>query len=120
MATDHGFLYGQNLEVRIDPEKEYQQIDGFGAFYAWQTITLDGYGSVMYNLRTNLGETDDLSKTELAKFDSISNVYNNWQSQSMPTLWDEGETWMDIFSHIHRRLMQNKEAEYKRSVVGSL
>ncbi|WP_373518780.1 sulfatase-like hydrolase/transferase [Pricia sp.] len=79
----------------------------------YKTITLDGYGSVMYNLRTDLCEMDDLSKSDQGKFDSISKVYNDWQSQIMQPLWDEGETWMDICAHIHRRLMQNKEPDYK-------
>ncbi len=79
----------------------------------YKTITLDGYGSVMYNLRTDLGEMDDLSKSEQAKFDSISKVYDGWQSQMIGPLWDEGETWMDICAHIHRRLMQNQEPDYK-------
>lgn len=79
----------------------------------YKIITLDGYGSVMYNLRDNLGETKDLLKADQAKFDSISKAYKDWQSQMIQPLWDEGKTWMDICSHIHRRLMQNKEAEYK-------
>lgn len=36
MPSCQEFLYGQNLQVRIDPEKEYQQIDGFGASDAWR------------------------------------------------------------------------------------
>lgn len=36
MASSQSVLYSQNLQVRIDPEKEYQQIDGFGASDAWR------------------------------------------------------------------------------------
>lgn len=79
----------------------------------YKTITLDGYGSVMYNLNENLGETDDLSQSETARFDSIMASYGAWESQLMQPLWDEGETWMGICSHIHKRLMQNREPDYK-------
>ena len=79
----------------------------------YKTITLDGFGSVMYNLTENLGETENLAETEVAKFDSITGAYNDWQSKLMEPLWDEGEVWMGICSHIHRRLMQNKEPDYK-------
>ena len=60
-----------------------------------------------------LSETNDLSQTEKVKFDSIMASYHAWQTQLMNPLWDEGETWMGICSHIHRRLMQNEEPDYK-------
>ncbi|MGB7394753.1 MAG: sulfatase-like hydrolase/transferase [Pricia sp.] len=79
----------------------------------YKTITLDGYGSVMYDLSNDLGETNNLTEIESVKFDSIQIAYNTWQAHLMQPLWDEGETWMGICSHIHRQLMQNEEPDYK-------
>ena len=79
----------------------------------YKTVTLDGYGSVMYNLKDNLGETNDLSKTEAAVFTKVTKEYDQWTQSLVKPLWDEGKTWMDVCSHIHKSLMQNKEAEYK-------
>ncbi|MGB7395057.1 MAG: sulfatase-like hydrolase/transferase [Pricia sp.] len=119
---DSLLLDGVNLlpylkeEKSGDPHEElfWRKLDKSAARIGdYKTITLEGFGSVMYNLKDNLGETNDLSKTEQTKFDSIQMAYNNWQTPLMQPLWDEGDTWMGICSHIHRRLMQNEEPDYK-------
>ena len=78
----------------------------------YKIINLDGYGSVMYDLSNDLGETNDLSKSNPEKFNFILDSYNGWKSQLMSPLWNEG-VWMDVTYHIHKQLMQNKEANYK-------
>ncbi|WP_445734421.1 sulfatase-like hydrolase/transferase [Mariniflexile sp.] len=79
----------------------------------YKIVSLDNYGSVMYNLTSDLGETKDLSKSDSKKFKEIMTNYDTWKSQLMDPLWDEGKDWMDVCSYIHRQLMQNKEVEYK-------
>ncbi|UMB52418.1 sulfatase-like hydrolase/transferase [Lutibacter sp. A64] len=79
----------------------------------YKTIHLDKYGTVMYNLNNDLGETVDLSKTELEKFNELQNAYQNWETIVSDPLWDEENNWMDATYHIHKMLMQNKEPKYK-------
>lgn len=79
----------------------------------YKTITLENYGSVMYNLEENLGETVDLSASEKYKMAEIKRAYDIWQSDMIQPLWDEGYPWMSVGTHIHKRLMQNEEALYK-------
>lgn len=79
----------------------------------YKVVTLDGYGSVMYNLKNDLGESNDLSEDQKDTFDAIMDQYNRWESDLKDPLWKEGEDWMEVCSYIHKRLMQNKEAFYK-------
>lgn len=76
-------------------------------------IQLKGYGSVLYNLSLDLGETNDLSLIYNDKFQELKSKYNNWESTLMVPLWDESKPWMDVTYHIHKQLMENREPEYK-------
>ncbi|WP_417444491.1 sulfatase-like hydrolase/transferase [Joostella sp.] len=79
----------------------------------YKIINLDDYGSVMYNLSDDIGETKDLSKIDPDKFKKLLGVYNNWKIGLMSPLWSEGKEWMDVTYHIHKQLMENKEVNYK-------
>lgn len=67
----------------------------------------------MYNLSDDLRETIDLSQQNPKQFDSICSAYNRWQNQLINPLWVEEKPWMDVTYHIHKQLMENKEAQYK-------
>ena len=79
----------------------------------YKVISLEGYGSVMYNLKDNLGETNDLSTTEKDRFNEVMREYQQWEAPLIEPRWEEGQDWMDVCSHIHQSLMQNNEPEYK-------
>ncbi|WP_017256971.1 sulfatase-like hydrolase/transferase [Pedobacter arcticus] len=76
-------------------------------------ISLERYGSVMYNLKNDLGETKDISKTNKKIFDEIMSAYKNWESKMMPPLWDEGKDWMPFTWNLTKTLMQNKPIKYR-------
>jgi hypothetical protein len=79
----------------------------------YKMISLKGHGSVLYNLKNDLGETQDLSSTKKNILRDVVNEYQAWESQLAQPLWEEGRAWMDVSFHIHERLMQNKEPLYK-------
>lgn len=79
----------------------------------YKIINLKDYGSVMYNLREDLGETNNLYQQNSKQFDTIWTAYDIWQNELQKPLWQEGKNWMDVTYHIHKQLMENKEAEYK-------
>jgi arylsulfatase A-like enzyme len=79
----------------------------------YKRINLKNYGSIMYDLSKDLGETNDVSQQCPKTFDSIEVAYANWQSQLIHPLWAEEKPWMDVTYHIHKQLMENKEPEYK-------
>lgn len=76
-------------------------------------IHLDNYGSVLYDLNADLGETKDLSKDKAKELQKLISVYNNWETTLIQPLWDESKPWMDVTYHIHKQLMENKAPEYK-------
>lgn len=79
----------------------------------FKLVKLNGFGSTMYNLSEDLGETKDLSNTDSIKFNQLLNGYSKWESQLMDPLWFEGDAWEDVTRHIHERLMKNQEVLYQ-------
>lgn len=79
----------------------------------YKIINLKKYGSVMYNLSDDIGETIDVTHANLKQFDSIWSGYTTWQNQLVNPLWLEEKPWMDVTYHIHKKLMENKDAEFK-------
>lgn len=76
-------------------------------------IQLKEYGSVLYDLVSDLGETNDLSDSNQVQLKEMLLEYNNWENTIRSPLWDEGLDWMEATYHIHKELMQNKEPDYK-------
>jgi len=74
----------------------------------WKLIKLDDYGYVMYDLDKDLGETNDLKKTDSDQFDTMKEGLNNWEQQLMEPLWHESKPWRDVTWDIHKALMNNK------------
>lgn len=79
----------------------------------FKLISLEGYGSTLYNLEHDPGESNDLSSQDSVTFSRLNQAYESWESEMIEPLWDEGQPWMDVTYHIHQRLMENKEALYK-------
>lgn len=76
-------------------------------------IALKGFGSVMYDLKNDLGETFDLSKVLSTEKKQLQQEYMRWETELMKPLWDEGTIWMPITKHIHESLMRNEEPQQK-------
>ncbi|RED50318.1 sulfatase-like hydrolase/transferase [Seonamhaeicola aphaedonensis] len=76
-------------------------------------IQLEGYGSVLYDLVSDLGETNDISDSNQVQLKEMLLEYKNWENTIMSPLWGEARDWMDVTYHIHKQLMQNKEPDYK-------
>jgi arylsulfatase A-like enzyme len=76
-------------------------------------IRLAGYGSTLYNLETNLGETEDLSQRDTARTARLQQALLQWESGMKEPLWLEGEAWTQVTYHIHQRLMENQPVLYK-------
>ncbi len=76
-------------------------------------IRLKNFGSVMYNLSSDIGEINNLATKDTITFNSLSKKLSVWESNMSAPLWAEGEPWEDITYHIHQRLMENKPVLYK-------
>lgn len=79
----------------------------------YKLIRLDGYGSRMYNLENDLGETIDLHENQSEKFNELKNGLSSWESGLIEPLWLEGEDWNKVNYEIHQALIENREPNYK-------
>ncbi|WP_372756140.1 sulfatase-like hydrolase/transferase [Mariniflexile sp.] len=78
----------------------------------FKIVRLKNYGSALYNLESDLGETTNLLDIKKTEFKALDDALKTWESQMMAPLWVEGRDWMDVTYHIHERLMQNKDILY--------
>lgn len=79
---------------------------------AYKMIRLDNYGAVLYNLKEDIGETKNLEKTHSDEYKLLHDELIKWESKMIDPLWSEERNWMDVTSHIHKQLMQNKRVLY--------
>lgn len=116
-------LDGVNLIPFLKGEKEgnphhelfWRKLEESGMRYNdFKLIKLKNYDQVMYNLSDDISETKDLSKIDTKTVDVLNTKFSKWESQMMNPLWKEEQNWMDVTYHIHKRLMQNKEALYTK------
>ncbi len=75
----------------------------------YKMVRLRDYGSVLYNLKNDLGETNELSKKDSKKAEEISNKLKNWERNLMQPLWIEGGKWNELVKEIHIALMNNEQ-----------
>jgi arylsulfatase A-like enzyme len=78
----------------------------------FKLIKLKNFGHVLYDLSKDIGETNDLSKTEPETLKLLEANLTNWETKMMNPLWQEEKEWMDVTYHIHQRLMKNEKVLY--------
>lgn len=76
-------------------------------------IRLENYGTTLYDLDSDLGETNDLTRSDTLKSEELKKALTSWEEGLMEPLWYEGKDWVEVTYHIHQFLMENKEALYK-------
>ncbi|WP_242203584.1 sulfatase-like hydrolase/transferase [Aestuariivivens insulae] len=100
-AEPHGKLFWRKLDnaaVRIGHKK---------------LVRLENYGRVMYDLQEDIGESTDLSKTDIQEHQELMHALEKWEKDMVDPLWDEGEYWGTINFAIHKNLMENKYQDAK-------
>lgn len=70
-------------------------------------INLEDYGSVLYNLKNDLGESNDLSTIDTLLHKQLMLQLSDWEKNLINPLWDEGDYWKKINFEIHKNLMEN-------------
>ncbi|HPF96778.1 MAG: sulfatase-like hydrolase/transferase [Mangrovimonas sp.] len=79
----------------------------------YKLVRLENFGSTLYNLSNDIGETKNLSQTDSLYYNRLQDELNHWESKMIDPLWGEEKPWMDVTYYIHKQLMQNKEVLYK-------
>ncbi|HET8829110.1 MAG TPA: sulfatase-like hydrolase/transferase [Pelobium sp.] len=75
----------------------------------YKLIRLKNEQSVLYNLKTDIGEKTDISKVDVKKYQEMQKALSNWESKMIDPLWVEEPEWTKITFDIHKALMNNKK-----------
>lgn len=97
----HQFLFWRKLQeyaVRFDNYK---------------LVGLESYGTRLYDLNADLGETKNLSNSKVKISRKLSKAYKKWETTVMDPLWGEGDDWERVTFHIQKQLMDNAEVKYR-------
>ena len=100
-GNPHDKLFWRKLEeagVRLDNHK---------------LIRLKDFGYTMYDLDQDLGETQNLTKSNTLKLNKLIEELEQWETEISEPLWFEEKGWMDVTYNIHKQLMQNKKVTQK-------
>ncbi|KHJ39395.1 arylsulfatase [Pedobacter glucosidilyticus] len=74
----------------------------------YKLIRLKDNGSVLYNLKSDIGEKNNLAETEPKKYEELQKALKDWESKMRAPLWIEESDWTAITFDIHKALMKNK------------
>lgn len=99
-GNPHETLYWRKLDEAAVRHQEYK------------LIRLKDYGTNLYNLKKDIKEQNNLSKTSPNRLNELSEKLKTWEKGIMPPLWKEEKRWMKVTRHIHERLMENKKVLY--------
>jgi len=75
----------------------------------WKLIRLKEYGFVLYNLKENLGETENLIEKHPDIFRKMKEALEAWELELVEPAWHEDQNWRDVTWQIHKGLMENKK-----------
>jgi hypothetical protein len=53
----------------------------------WKLAGYDGLGTKLYNLKTDISETTDLSAKNPDKFKELTEAYDKWNASNVKPLW---------------------------------
>lgn len=95
-GNPHEVLFWRKMDSRAVREGDYKLI-----------MTL-GVDTVMYNLREEIGETNDQMRKESKRARKMMERLSRWEQQEcIPAKWEE-DGWREITNGYHRRLMNNE------------
>ena len=80
---------------------------------SYKLIRLDGYGYRLYDLETDLVETEDLSEKNPGILSELQFKLESWEKELMYPLWSESKPWQKVTFEIHKALMENREVTVK-------
>lgn len=79
----------------------------------YKLIRVNQLGYRLYNLSSNLGETENLTASQTEKFNEMKRGFEQWQTHMMKPLWTESAVWDTITLMIHDDLFHNRAVRVK-------
>lgn len=76
-------------------------------------LRIRDYGSAMYRVSEDIGETENLFDTLNQEGDMMTEALKTWESDMKDPLWIEPEDWNKVTMEIHSALIENREPHYK-------
>ena len=98
-GSPHKFLFWRKMNDSAVRTPEYK------------LITVEGYGSVLYNLKTDPGEKYDIKNKEPKVFKKLVSEWEKWNSEMIGRKWDDGGLWPQVTDTITIDLMNNLSNE---------
>ena len=77
----------------------------------YKYIELDGYGAVLYDLKSDSKEEIDLKAKYPDVAQKMSNQIKEWEQDKMKWQWDEADGWPEVTDTIHIDLMNNRSLD---------
>jgi arylsulfatase A-like enzyme len=62
----------------------------------WKLIRVENHGYALYDLSTDLSESQDLAAAMPEKVEQLRKQLEDWETDKMDPLWLEGEKWTDV------------------------
>ncbi|MFY7899642.1 MAG: sulfatase-like hydrolase/transferase [Chitinophagaceae bacterium] len=72
-------------------------------------ISIKNAGEALYDLSTDVGETNNIQQNQPKVFASLKAKLIEWEKDKIKPLWTEGKDWDTITLMIHDDLLQNKK-----------
>jgi len=95
-----------------DPHQEmYWRKEGMAASRDgdYKMIRVDSLGYRLYNLKSDLGEVDDLTKIKKDRLASMQDKMQHWEAGLIEPLWVESKEWNEVTWYIHKDLYENQK-----------
>jgi arylsulfatase A-like enzyme len=74
----------------------------------WKLIYVEDYGYALYNLEKDLGESQNLIKSEKKRSDRMIALLNDWKAELEKPRWDEAQVWFRTHSKNHIRIIEGE------------
>lgn len=79
----------------------------------YKLIQVRGLGDKMYDLNSDLRETNDIKDQKPSIYQYMKKRLSEWEKDKIMPLWTEGAVWDSITQMIHEDLMSNKKVRVK-------
>lgn len=107
--------YLKNASLGAPHEQLFWRKDQMAAMRRghYKLVRLEGTGHRLYDLASDLGESQDLSTTRPELLRSMQASLIAWETSLVAPYWYEDQDWSAVTYEIHEALMDNREPLYR-------
>ena len=79
----------------------------------WKLIIVEQQPPLLFNIKTDIGETINLAQTQPKKVIELQAMYDTWESEMVEPLWVAEKIWTDRQIAKHKMDVIGRDAERK-------